>query len=352
MMSRLPRRTRVNARMRDRLFRPDRSEQSSRGGLEQPSHGRVHATSINERVREPGQTPGDHPRRGREEVAGGSNDGAADAGVLEVLLTRGATRGTDVVARRPCTRPANALPSVIATDERFHLPTRPAAVGVAELASIAHAAYRPEGPGRMNRALLTADGALGDGGAVAAVAQICYVILVAGCDASLPSALSARSDRCGVAALAEILTVHDGGDVIDTAASRTRPLRARAVPAEWCAVLGSSAGRTDATTARALHTSADVVARSAEPSTVGESFHPRGAASALGARMLRHHGHFECPGRLIVVRRADTRLFRGMTSPEAFLADASTMRGSMRSLGVHSRMSHSAISVTMLRRCG
>jgi hypothetical protein len=34
------------------------------------------------------------------------------------------------------------------------------------------------------------------------------------------------------------------------------------------------------------------------------------------------------------------------------LAVASTMRGSMRSLGVHLRMSHSAIRVAMLRRCG
>ena len=132
MMSRLPRRTRVNARMRDRLFRPDRSEQSSRGGLEQPSHGRVHATSINERVREPGQTPGDHPRRGREEVAGGSNDGAADAGVLEVLLTRGATRGTDVVARRPCTRPANALPSISASGVTSSRLAKAAGIGKAQ----------------------------------------------------------------------------------------------------------------------------------------------------------------------------------------------------------------------------
>ena len=68
--------------------------------------------------------------------------------------------------------------------------------------------------------------------------------------------------------------------------------------------------------------------------------------------MLPQLGHFTCPGRLIVVRRADTRLFSGTTSPDAFLAEASTMRGSMRSLGVHSRMSHSARALTLDRGHG
>lgn len=200
---------------------------------------------MNERVREPGQTLGDHSRRSREEVAGGSDDGATDAGVLEVLLTRGATRGADVVAGRSRTGPADALSPVVASNERFPLPAGLAAVRVAELATVADAAHRAERPGGVDSARLLADGALGDGGAVAAVAQICDAVLVAGCDASLPPTLSARPDRCGVAALAEILTVNDGGDVIDAAASGTRTFRSRAVPAEWCAVVRSSAGRPD-----------------------------------------------------------------------------------------------------------
>lgn len=66
--------------------------------------------------------------------------------------------------------------------------------------------------------------------------------------------------------------------------------------------------------------------------------------------MLRECFHGVVPGRLIVVRRAVTRLFGDRVSPATFWFEASTMRGSMRSLGVHPRMSHSAMSIDMLSR--
>ncbi|EUA13926.1 hypothetical protein I553_7046 [Mycobacterium xenopi 4042] len=59
------------------------------------------------------------------------------------------------------------------------------------------------------------------------------------------------------------------------------------------------------------------------------------------------------PGRRILVRRAEdiavTVLF---DCPAAFLVATSVIFGSMRSLGVHSRMSHNAMRVCMLNRCG
>lgn len=180
-------------------------------------------------------------------------------------------------------------------------------------------------PGRPHRACLSADAAVGDVGAVAGVTDIRKAILVTSCDASELTAPPASSDWCWVAPLTEVLAIDDGLDVVDPFAERAGSLGPRAVATQRRPLRGARVGYPEATAANAVHTPADVLADATETTALWESFHPSGHSSALGAWMLRDVGHRAAPGRLMVVRRAVTRLFGEIVSPAAFRADASTI---------------------------
>ena len=244
VMSGLPRWGSIEAGVRDRSLSTDVLQKGSRHGLEEPPDSRIWTTPLSECVGQVCERVWDGACCGREQLPDDYGHGAANARLLEVLIAGRTAESTHVVPCCSGARPADPHARFGRSDEGLDLTAAGTRVRGAERAPVASGADRADRPRRDVSGLSElANDALRLGGLVAGSAQIRRAILAACGNGAFLAAATTRADRRLVTALAIVVSVDDGGDMVQATAACAGSLRSSAVPAQRLSIVRSGGGR-------------------------------------------------------------------------------------------------------------